>query len=84
MIRPGAGQRQLSFVVKRVVSIEEFDQVCRRFGQLHVAAPAQLGGDVGRHVARPALGRIKTHDMVGTAVLAVKRSEMTVSRSVAS
>jgi hypothetical protein len=41
------GQRQLPLMVKRIVSIEEFDQVCRRFRQLHIAALAQLGGDVG-------------------------------------
>jgi hypothetical protein len=40
-------QRQLPLMVKRIVSIEEFDQVCRRFRQLHIAALAQLGGDVG-------------------------------------
>ena len=36
------GQRQLPLMVKRIVSIEEFDQVCRRFRQLHIAAPAPI------------------------------------------
>jgi hypothetical protein len=36
---------------------------------LQVAAPAQLVGDIARHVARPAFGRIEADDARGAFVL---------------
>jgi hypothetical protein len=57
-------------MVEWVISIEEFGQVRRRFGQLHIEAPAQLCCDIGRDVARLAFRRIESYDLVGAIVLA--------------
>jgi hypothetical protein len=48
IFRPSAAVSKRSLVVDWVVSIEEFNPVSRRFGQLHIAASAQLGRDIGQ------------------------------------
>jgi len=47
------------------VTLDELLQVRRHLGQLQIAAPPYLVGDILRDVARPALSGVEAHDPRG-------------------
>jgi hypothetical protein len=66
------------------VALDEILDARGHVAQLQIATPAQFMGDVFRYVLRPALGGIESDDPDRVFDWPVKRSVMTVSRSVAS
>jgi hypothetical protein len=64
------------------MTFDEIDDRSRYVPQLEIAAPAQLLGDVGRDVLRPALEWVEAKDADRVVVLPIEQIWMTVSRSV--
>ncbi|HEY0747960.1 MAG TPA: hypothetical protein VGD63_14770 [Steroidobacteraceae bacterium] len=55
------------------MSIDEVLQLHRHVAQLQIAAPTQLGGDVGRYIARPAFGTVECKEFDRVLVLAIEQ-----------
>jgi hypothetical protein len=55
------------------MSIDEVLQIRRHVAQLQIAAPAQLGRNIGRAVPRPAFSGVECEDAGRVAVLAIQQ-----------